>query len=74
MSPRLKLFISIVLLSVTTVVSAAEPKLELAAPFTNNMILQRQAMVPVWGFDAPNTQVTGVGLENGYSVRYAIRS
>ena len=58
MSPRLKLFISIVLLSVTTVVSAAEPKLELAAPFTHNMILQRQAMVPVWGFDAPNTQVT----------------
>ena len=58
MSRRLKLFISFALLSVATVASAAEPKLELAAPFTNNMILQRQAMVPVWGFDAPDTQIT----------------
>lgn len=58
MAPRLKLFISIVLLSATTIAAAAEPKLELAVPFTDNMILQRQAMVPVWGFDAPNAQVT----------------
>lgn len=36
-------------------VSAA---LELAAPFTNHMILQRQVAVPVWGFDEPGSQVT----------------
>ena len=58
MAPRLRLFISIVLLSATTIAAAAESNLELAVPFTDNMILQRQAMVPVWGFDAPNTQVT----------------
>lgn len=37
---------------------AAEPKLELAAPFTDNMILQRQLKVPVWGFGAPGSEVT----------------
>ncbi|MBT8044142.1 MAG: hypothetical protein KJO79_04250, partial [Verrucomicrobiae bacterium] len=38
--------------------STAETNLSLAAPFTNNMILQRQAEVPVWGFDAPGSKVT----------------
>ena len=33
-------------------------KLELAAPFTNNMILQRQSAVPVWGFDKPGSKIT----------------
>ena len=38
--------------------AAADQKLELAAPFTDNMILQRQTDVPVWGFDAPGARVT----------------
>lgn len=38
--------------------AAGDQKLELAAPFTDNMILQRQSEVPVWGFDAPGTEVT----------------
>lgn len=32
--------------------------LELSAPFTSNMILQRQKAVPVWGFDTPGSTVT----------------
>lgn len=32
--------------------------LELAAPFTDNMILQRNTEVPVWGFDAPGSRVS----------------
>jgi sialate O-acetylesterase len=32
--------------------------LELAVPFTDNMILQRETNVPVWGFDQPKTKVT----------------
>ncbi|MGB0596204.1 MAG: hypothetical protein ACPGLY_05915 [Rubripirellula sp.] len=36
----------------------ADQMLEVAAPFTDNMILQRQVEVPVWGFDAPGTTVT----------------
>ena len=39
-------------------VAAAEQMLEVAVPFTNNMILQRQVAVPVWGFDQPGTKVT----------------
>ena len=35
-----------------------QAKLELAVPFTDNMILQRQTTVPVWGFDLPKTMVT----------------
>lgn len=38
--------------------AAADQKLDLAAPFTDNMILQRQTDVPVWGFDAPGARVT----------------
>lgn len=38
--------------------SAADQKLELAVPFTDNMILQRDSKVPVWGFDAPGNKVT----------------
>ena len=33
-------------------------KLELAAPFTDNMVLQREQVVPVWGFDKPGNRVT----------------
>ena len=48
----------LLLLSMATTVAAADQKLELAAPFTDNMILQRQTDVPVWGFDAPGARVT----------------
>ena len=33
-------------------------KLKLAAPFTSNMILQRETQAPVWGFDTPGAKVT----------------
>ena len=36
----------------------AEQTLELAVPFTDNMILQREADVPVWGFDLPGSKIT----------------
>ncbi len=52
------LFPVLAALSLSIGVSAAAPKLELAVPFTDNMILQRQAKVPVWGFDAPGSRVT----------------
>lgn len=48
----------VLVLSIAPIAAAADPKLELAAPFTDNMILQRQADVPVWGFAAPGTEVT----------------
>ena len=35
----------------------AETKLELAAPFTDNMILQRQVEVPVWGWAVPGREI-----------------
>jgi sialate O-acetylesterase len=35
-----------------------QANLELAVPFTDNMILQRETKVPVWGFDQPKTKVT----------------
>jgi len=51
-------FSLLLLFSMTAIVSAADQNLELAAPFTDNMILQRQTDVPVWGFDAPGAKVT----------------
>ncbi len=36
----------------------AEQQLELAAPFTDNMVLQRQSKVPIWGFATPGSKVT----------------
>ena len=41
-----------------TSIGRADQNLELAAPFTNHMILQRQAQVPVWGFDVPGAKIT----------------
>jgi sialate O-acetylesterase len=38
--------------------SAADQQLELAAPFTDNAILQRETSVPVWGWDVPGSKVT----------------
>ncbi|MEM7559804.1 MAG: hypothetical protein AAF394_11850, partial [Planctomycetota bacterium] len=37
---------------------ASAQQLELAAPFTDNLILQREKSVPVWGFDAPGSKVS----------------
>ena len=34
------------------------PLLELAAPFTDNAILQRESEVPVWGWAKPGTRIT----------------
>jgi sialate O-acetylesterase len=51
------LLFSYALLSITSI-AEAEQNLELAAPFTNNMILQRQTDVPVWGFDTPGAKIT----------------
>ena len=45
-------------LSMALSVSAADHQLELAVPFTDNMILQRESKVPIWGFDAPGNRVT----------------
>ena len=56
--PRTINIVALLILSSVTRFAAADQALELAVPFTDNMILQRQAPVPVWGFDAPNTQVT----------------
>ena len=33
-------------------------ELELAVPFTDNLILQRDSRVPVWGFDRPGRKIT----------------
>ncbi|MCB1125841.1 MAG: sialate O-acetylesterase, partial [Verrucomicrobiae bacterium] len=35
-----------------------DARLELATPFTNNMILQRDATAPVWGWAVPGSEVT----------------
>ena len=45
-------------LSMVLSVSAADQQLELAVPFTDNMILQRESNVPVWGFDEPGNEVS----------------
>jgi sialate O-acetylesterase len=38
--------------------SAADQQLELAVTFTDNMVLQREMKVPVWGFDLPGNKIT----------------
>ena len=45
-------------LSVALSLSAADRQLELAVPFSDNMILQRGSEVPIWGVDASGNQVT----------------
>ncbi len=54
---KLRLLVSFCFFFVSAVANA-DQELELAAPFTNNMILQRQTQAPVWGFDVPGTKVT----------------
>lgn len=57
--PKNFLLVSLLLLSmINSDIVFAEQKLKLAAPFTDNMILQRQCDVPVWGFDQPGAEVT----------------
>ncbi|HJM56687.1 MAG TPA: sialate O-acetylesterase [Planctomycetota bacterium] len=51
-------FVPFLVLSMALSASAADQQLELAVPFTDNMILQREAEVPIWGFDKPGNQVT----------------
>ena len=54
-----KKFISILfILSLASGLTAADQQLELAAPFTDNAILQRESSVPVWGWDVPGSKVT----------------
>ena len=48
----------LLLLPLATDSTAADQQLELASPFGDNMILQRETDVPVWGFDAPGSRVT----------------
>ena len=45
-------------LSMALSVLADDQQLELAVPFTDNMILQRESKVSLWGFDALGNQVT----------------
>ena len=52
------LFTLFLALSMALSVSAADHQLELAVPFTDNMILQRESKVPIWGFDKPGNRVT----------------
>jgi len=54
-----KKFISILfVVSLAPGLTAADQQLELAAPFTDNAILQRESSVPVWGWDVPGSKVT----------------
>ena len=43
---------------ITTLALGQQPTLQVAAPFTNNMILQRGGPVPVWGFANPGSIIT----------------
>lgn len=59
MSKTVTMLVSVCIL-VAAVSAQCEEKggLRLAVPFTDNMILQRQKPVPVWGFDTPGSRVT----------------
>ncbi|MBT8038131.1 MAG: sialate O-acetylesterase [Verrucomicrobiae bacterium] len=47
----------LLLLSMAASASSADQKLVVAVPFTDNMVLQRQTAVPIWGFDTPGNKV-----------------
>ncbi|MDP7051878.1 MAG: hypothetical protein QF600_08125, partial [Verrucomicrobiota bacterium] len=54
-----KKFISVLfVLSLASGLTAADQQLELAAPFTDNAILQRESSVPLWGWDVPGNKIT----------------
>lgn len=38
--------------------AAAEPSLQLGAPFADHAVLQREMKVPVWGWDTPGATIT----------------
>lgn len=48
----------LIVLTAPVRLEAGDGALHLAAPFTSNMILQRDAIVPVWGFGTPESHVT----------------
>ncbi len=52
------LFLLFSVLVPTLGVTATDPQLELAAPFTENMVLQRGAPLPIWGFAQPGNRIT----------------
>ncbi|HIG84384.1 MAG TPA: hypothetical protein EYG40_02475 [Verrucomicrobia bacterium] len=52
------LFSFLLALSLAISVLAVDQQLELAVPFTDNMILQRESKTPVWGFDEPGNKIT----------------
>jgi len=59
LKPMNKTFFTLFLaLSPLLNLSAADRQLELAVPFTDNMVLQRHSKVPVWGFDQPGNKIT----------------
>lgn len=53
---KIRLLVLLGLLCAVNTVSAAD--LRLAQPFQDHMVLQRQMPVPVWGWAAPNKEVT----------------
>lgn len=55
---KLCLAFSSLLVALLTSLATADQQLEMAVPFTDNMILQRQSEVPVWGFDEPGNKIT----------------
>lgn len=52
----MKLKYSLIVLLLSTVITNAQTSL--ASIFSDNMVLQRNAKIPVWGFDKPNTTIT----------------
>ncbi|MCL9770057.1 sialate O-acetylesterase [Flavobacterium sp. HXWNR69] len=52
----MKLKYSLIVLLLSTVITNAQTSL--ASIFSDNMVLQRNTKIPVWGYDKPNTTVT----------------
>ncbi|MEE2639500.1 MAG: sialate O-acetylesterase [Planctomycetota bacterium] len=58
MAKTRKKYLLLALLAFSSAAVSQEASLKLAAPFTENMILQQSKNVPVWGFDSPGSRVT----------------
>lgn len=58
MNPNFHGFLLCAVISLGALSLTAETHLELAVPFTDDMVLQRGKAVPVWGFDQPGSEVT----------------
>ena len=52
----MKLKYSLIILLLSTVIAQAQTSV--ATIFSDNMVLQRNAKIPVWGLDKPNKTVT----------------